>query len=111
MHQEACNNRHDWSDTAPWDEVRQRAAGRRHYNAVRRFRALFRRRRLAALMLVHGRLRVTVKGGLTNRGVQARLARELGVSRSTICRDLAFLLREARASADAGPTKGNGNAS
>jgi hypothetical protein len=36
---------------------------------------------------------LSVKGGLTDRGTQARLARELGVSRSTVCRDMALLLR------------------
>jgi hypothetical protein len=86
--EEVCNNRGHWSEQTSWDEVCRRAAGRRHYNSVRRFRATYRRCELARLLLV--------KGGLTDRGTQARLARELGVSRSTICRDVARLLRECR---------------
>jgi hypothetical protein len=34
-----------------------------------------------------------VQGALFKRGIQAELARELNVSRSTICRDIAYLLR------------------
>jgi hypothetical protein len=80
------NKRSFWSEQAEWDEVCRRAAGRRHYNRMRRFRAAYRRYRLAQLL--------SVKGGMTERGTQARLARELGVSRATICRDVAYLLRE-----------------
>jgi hypothetical protein len=80
-----CNNRGPWSEQTSWEEVCRRAAGRRHYNSVRRFRALHRRCELVRLL--------SGKGGLTDRGTQARLARELGVSRSTVCRDMAVLLR------------------
>src|SRR5262245_62167360 len=83
----ACNNRRSWSDLTGWDEVCQRAAGRRHYNSVRRFRAIIRRSKVARLL--------HVQGGLTERGTQANLARQLGVSRSTVCRDIAWLLRQA----------------
>ena len=75
-----------WSANASWEEVRRRAGGRRRYNAVRGLRALLRRREVARLL--------SVQGGLTYRGTQARLARQLGVSRATICRDLAYLMRQ-----------------
>jgi hypothetical protein len=88
MTTKACNNRSLWSADTCWEEVCRRAAGRRHYNGVRRVRALLRRREVARLLLV--------KGGLTTRGTQAALARELGVSRSTISRDVAYLLRQSR---------------
>jgi hypothetical protein len=84
----ACNNRRPWSESAPWEEVCRRAAGRRHYNSVRRFAAALRRREVARLL--------SVEGGLTQRGSQARIAQQLGVSRSTISRDLAFLLQRSR---------------
>jgi hypothetical protein len=85
---EACNNRRPWSEPTAWDEVCRRAAGRRHYNSVRRFRATMRRGEVARLL--------RVQGGLTARGTQATLARQLGVSRSTVCRDIAWLLRQGR---------------
>jgi hypothetical protein len=75
-----------WSDRAPWAEVCRRAGGRRAYNRVRRIRAAFRRREVARLL--------RVQGALFERGTQARLARQLGVSRATICRDIAALSRE-----------------
>ena len=87
MRQEACNNR-PWSELTSRDEVCRRAAGRRHYNSVRRFQAAIRRREVARLLCV--------QGGLTERGTQANLARQLGVSRSTVCRDIAWLLRQGR---------------
>jgi predicted DNA-binding transcriptional regulator YafY len=36
---------------------------------------------------------LSYKGALFRRGIQAELAREPNVSRSTICRDIAYLLR------------------
>jgi hypothetical protein len=80
------NKRSGWSEPTSDDEAHRRAAGRRHYNSVRRFRATCRRLQVARLLCV--------QGGLTVHGTQARLARELGVSRATICRDVARLLRE-----------------
>jgi hypothetical protein len=88
MTTKACNNRSLWSTPTSWEEVCRRAAGRRHYNGVRRVLALARRREVARLL--------RVKGGLTTRGTQAAVARELGVSRSTISRDVAYLLRQSR---------------
>jgi biotin operon repressor len=65
--------------------VARRAAGRRHYNAVRNFRQFWRR------MLI---LRMSPNlGALIRRsGEQKRLAADLGVSRSTICRDVKAIL-------------------
>lgn len=73
-----------WSFPTTPDEVARRAGGRRHYNAWRQFRALHRRSEVARRLTVQGAFR---------RGFQARLARELGVSRATICRDVRELRR------------------
>ena len=55
-----------------------RAGGRKRFNAIRLRKARKRRARVAAFIQAHG----------CPWGVQARLARLLGVNRSTICRDL-----------------------
>jgi hypothetical protein len=60
-------------------EVAARAAGRRRYNSVRRSRAQLRRIEVLKLIGVYGGL---------HRGVQASIARTLGVSPATISRDL-----------------------
>jgi hypothetical protein len=80
------NKRSGWSEPTSDDEAHRRAAGRRHYNSVRRFRATCRRMQVARLLCV--------QGALTAHGTQVRLARQLGVSRATICRDVARPLRE-----------------
>jgi hypothetical protein len=74
-----------WSQRIDTGAAYRRASGRRHHNAVRRFRRERRRAEVARLL--------TCKGALFRRGLQTELARELNVSRSTICRDLAYLLR------------------
>lgn len=73
--------------TAPTDAAtaHRRAGGRRRYNAQRALLAAYRRTQLVKLLDVHG--------GLLVRGAQAQIARELGVSRATICRDLTILQR------------------
>ena len=81
-----CNMRQPWSASTDWETVCRRASWRRYYNSVRRVRALYRRNEVARLL--------TAQGALFDHGTQARLARQLGVSRSTICRDVAALLRE-----------------
>jgi DNA invertase Pin-like site-specific DNA recombinase len=60
---------------------RRAAGGRRHYNAIRTLNAQTRRVAVIELLHKHGRAH----------GVQTRIARELGVSRSTISRDIAAL--------------------
>jgi hypothetical protein len=75
-----------WSERTDFDTVCRRAAGRRHYNAVRQFRAAYRRSQVARLLLKFD----------LGRGIQARIAAELGVSRSTVCRDLAAIMTYAR---------------
>lgn len=80
-----------WSHPTDWDTVCRRASGRRSYNAIRQIQALVRRRRLVDLL-------VSQRAMLTAHGVQAKLARTLGVHRSTICRDIAALLAEAASS-------------
>ena len=74
--------RNPWSDRTDPETVARRVAGRRHYNAVRTFRAALRRREVAALLL----------DGLS----QSDIARQLGVHRSTICRDVAALCELAK---------------
>jgi hypothetical protein len=86
-----CNNRKEW------DQAARLAAGRERYNRLRQFRALFRRTRVARLIGVPG-------NSFIDHGAQARIARELGVSRSTICRDMAYLLRSIRGCPHCGAT-------
>ncbi|MGH7169064.1 MAG: helix-turn-helix domain-containing protein [Gemmataceae bacterium] len=75
-----------WSAPTTPDEVARRAGGRKHYNTWRRWLA-FRRRYLEVSR------RLFAKGAL-KRGYQERLARELGVSRATISRDVQYLKRQ-----------------
>ncbi len=74
-----------WSERVSDTEAARRAGGRRRYNAVRQFRAVLRRRKVARLYLEFG-------GGY---GCQAEIARRLGVHPSTVSRDLAILRRGA----------------
>jgi hypothetical protein len=67
-----------------WEEAVKRAAGRRHINAVRRFRRDARRAQVAQLLEEYG----------FGRGVASRIARELGVHRATIHRDIRFFIRD-----------------
>lgn len=70
----------NWGAPTDFDLVCRRAAGRRRYNAERRAEARERYKQVVeAVMSPNGR----------KRGSQAQLARALGVSRSTICRDVA----------------------
>jgi len=76
-----------WSAPTTAEEVARRAAGRTHYNAWRKSMALRRRCEVSRLLTAQGAFR---------RGYQAKLARLLGVSRATVCRDVATLRREGR---------------
>jgi hypothetical protein len=74
----------DWAAPTDRETVCRRAAGRRHYNAVRSSRRLERRLKVARLLLKYSR-----QAGLgSSRGIYARVARELGVHRGTISRDV-----------------------
>lgn len=75
-----------WTAPTTPDAVARRAGGRRRYNALRQQKAHYRRTILRELLFA--------KGKLFEPGIQARLARDLGVSRSTICRDMKALLCE-----------------
>ncbi len=68
-----------WGDNTDFATVCRRAGGRRAYNCLRRFRQLRRRRRVEELRYDYGPFA---------RGVVTRIAKELGVSKSTISRDL-----------------------
>ena len=67
-----------WSEWVSDNEAAARAGGRRRYNALRRDRALYRRIQVTERVLSDG----------WTYGTQARIAEELGVSHSTISRDL-----------------------
>jgi hypothetical protein len=75
----------EWSQEIDTDAAYRRAGGRRHCNAVRRLIQAHRRFKVARLF--------SYKGTLLRRGIQTELARELNVGRSTICRDIDYLLR------------------
>lgn len=64
------------------EEAARRAAGRRRYNSIRSLEKDLRRRDVLSYIEAHG----------LGYGVQARIARELGVSEATISRDVAALL-------------------
>ena len=86
-----------WSAITSHDIAERRAAGRRRINAQRHYRA--ERRRAQVLQMVMER------GGLEH-GIRAEIARQIGVSRSTVSRDIKATLyapREPRRS-DHGPT-------
>ena len=70
------------------DEIYRRASGRRHYNSVRHFKAEQRRRRLVKM------LSSRKYEFILEHGTQARLARALNVSKSTICRDTQAILKK-----------------
>lgn len=72
-----------WTADTTREEAARRAGGRRHYNAQRQAQARRRRRKLSRL--------ISTLGNVFERGLQARLARALGVSRATICRDMDYL--------------------
>src|SRR4051812_48296622 len=79
-----------WSEPTTHEAVCRRASGRRHYNAWRSFRACERRMHVARL------LRQYTQEGAPRHGAQARVARELGVHRSTVTRDVQALERDLR---------------
>ena len=74
----------NWSEYVSFDATCRRAGGRRHYNAGRQLQVLLRRNQVAKLFGVYG----------FEHGAQAAIARQLGVHRSTICRDISALLAQ-----------------
>ena len=74
-----------WSDPTSDEEAQRRAGGRRLYNGTRQVLAELRRLRLIRTVR---RLDLMLCG----RGTQARLARLLRVSPSTVCRDMKRIL-------------------
>jgi DNA invertase Pin-like site-specific DNA recombinase len=67
-----------WSNPVSNTEAHARAAGRRAYNSTRQFKAMMRTGEVVRLLRERG----------WSRGVQADIARELGVHRSTVTRDV-----------------------
>jgi hypothetical protein len=76
----------DWQRDVTADEAARRAGGRRRYNAERRLRAFLRLRKVADVLFATQEWRP--RGFIR----QAALARQLGVSRSTVCRDVHKLI-------------------
>ena len=64
------------------EQAYRRAGGRRRYNRQRHAAAAARRREVERLLNLYGH---------KTRGVQARIARELGVSEATVSRDARWL--------------------
>jgi hypothetical protein len=88
--QDRSITREEWGDWTSDDEAHRRAGGRRRYNAWRQFLALYRRVRL---MEIVARNRMDL---WHRNGNQQALARALGVSPSTISRDVRAILEETR---------------
>jgi hypothetical protein len=76
-----------WSTHTTWDEVCQRAGGRRHFNHWRQLCQLLRRLKVSWLLRRYR---------LFRRGTVTAIARELGVQPCTVSRDIRALLRLAR---------------
>lgn len=72
-----------WSNPTDWETVCKRNRGRRRYNILRKFKQSHRRMQVAELL---------AKYGLTTHGSYARIARELGVHKSVVTRDVQALL-------------------
>jgi len=79
----------EWSKPVSAEEAARRAGGRRAYNRLRKWRRLMRRVKVCELWWDQ----LTVKN---YRRLKAKIARQLGVSRSTICRDIAAMNRAQR---------------
>jgi hypothetical protein len=96
----ACNNR-QWGPPASHDEAARRASGRTRYNRRRQVKAMLRRAKL--LRICH---ELSCEGNWSpfRRGEQTRLAAMLGVSRSTICRDMQAIWGGGRAMTHSCPT-------
>lgn len=77
-----------WSETVDFSEVCHRVGGRRAYNARRQLERQLRRTKVLALMQQWG------WSLSSNRGVQLKIARHLGVSEATISRDVWAILRQ-----------------
>lgn len=72
-----------WPGITP-EAAARRAGGRRRYNAERHDEMLLRRYQVAHLLEEYG----------VGWGAQARMAEELGVSRATVCRDIAAIFED-----------------
>jgi hypothetical protein len=85
----ASISRSAWAAYATPDVVARRAAGRKHYNAVRAFRRDMRRARIPELLDQHGL-------SLWERGTPRKLGALLGVSQETARLDVLAILDYAR---------------
>jgi hypothetical protein len=76
----------EWRQPVDDQAASKRAGGRRHYNRVRQLRAHLRLGRIVRLL-------VKLKATGTEWGVRSEIARRLGVSRATVCRDMQRITR------------------
>jgi hypothetical protein len=77
--------RQEWGRRTSWEEVCRRAAGRRKWNEQRR--------RFVGQVCDELVLPLLLGYGFDSWGVCARIAREIGVSRATVCRYRQKILR------------------
>ena len=75
----------NWGAPTSSDEAHKRAGGRRRYNSHRQFVAFVRRQMVVALAW---------EFGLARRGSRSRIARAIGVHRSTVSKDIKAILAE-----------------
>ena len=74
----------NWGGKVSNQEAYVRAGGRRHWQRIRKIRALERKQQV---------LKLAMQYGYPRQGVQSRIARELNVHKSTICLDLQGLFQ------------------
>ena len=77
-----------WSAQIDSVTTHRRAGGRRRWNSYRQLKAKLRQHKVLAIMA-----EMVLPSGKLHRGMQARIARMLGVSQATISRDIIAVLR------------------
>jgi hypothetical protein len=73
-------NKQQWGTPTDEESMRRRAVGRAAYNKRRQWQAFLRRLQVRRILYVQGRA--------LEPGIQSRIAKQLGVDRSVICRDI-----------------------
>ena len=87
-------NQAQWSKRVPNKQAYRRAGGRRKVNGIRNLRTAM-RRRIVAECFGHAIESALGTGLIDARyGLQAAIARQFGVNRSTVCKDVKAIMRE-----------------